>query len=50
MGSRQRFGLVGMRDRATLLGGTLDVESSPGNGTTLAARIPASTQHLEEPK
>ena len=50
MGSRQRFGLVGMRERATLLGGTLDVESSPGNGTTLAVRIPAPTQHQEEPK
>ena len=50
LGSRQRFGLVGMRERATLLGGTLDVESSPGNGTTLAARIPAPTQHQKEPQ
>ncbi len=40
MGARQRFGLVGMRERATLLGGTLDIESRPGNGTTVAVRIP----------
>jgi signal transduction histidine kinase len=50
MGSRQRFGLVGMHERATLLGGTLDVESSPGNGTTVAVRIPSPTQHQKEPR
>ena len=35
-------GLVGMRERATLLGGTLDIESSATGGTTLIARIPLS--------
>jgi two-component system NarL family sensor kinase len=35
-----RFGLVGMRERAHLVGGTLVVESSPGVGTTVAVRIP----------
>jgi signal transduction histidine kinase len=35
-----RFGLVGMRERASLLGGTLDIESHPGRGTTVVARIP----------
>lgn len=34
------YGLLGMRERARLLGGTLDVESRPGQGTTLSARIP----------
>jgi PAS domain S-box-containing protein len=33
-------GLVGMRERAALLGGTLDVESSATGGTTLITRIP----------
>jgi signal transduction histidine kinase len=33
------FGLVGMRERAALAGGALDVESSP-SGTTVVARIP----------
>jgi PAS domain S-box-containing protein len=34
------FGLVGMRERATLVGGTLGVESHPGEGTTVVVRIP----------
>jgi signal transduction histidine kinase len=33
------FGLVGMRERAALAGGTLDVESAEG-GTTVRARFP----------
>lgn len=35
-----RFGLVGMRERAHLLGGTLEVESTPGIGTRITAEIP----------
>jgi len=34
------FGLVGMRERAELLGGTLRIDSTPGEGTTVRARIP----------
>lgn len=34
------LGLHGMRERATLLGGALHVESAPGRGTTVFARIP----------
>jgi two-component system, NarL family, sensor histidine kinase DevS len=37
------LGLVGMRERVALLGGTLRVESSPGGGTTLSAYVPLST-------
>ena len=36
------LGLHGMRERAALLGGTLSVESGPGQGTTVFARIPLS--------
>jgi signal transduction histidine kinase len=39
--STSGFGLVGMRERVELLGGTLDVESAPGGGTTVAVRLPA---------
>jgi PAS domain S-box-containing protein len=35
-----RLGLAGMRERATLLGGTLEIESTPGSGTTIFARLP----------
>ena len=38
-----RFGLVGLRERARLLGGRLDVESKPGQGTRIAAVIPLET-------
>jgi signal transduction histidine kinase len=34
------FGLVGMRERLAVVGGTLDIRSEPGAGTTLRARIP----------
>jgi PAS domain S-box-containing protein len=33
-------GLVGMRERAILLGGSLTIESTPGAGTRLAAQLP----------
>jgi len=35
------FGLVGMRERAELAGGTLELRSTPGQGTTIVAEIPA---------
>jgi signal transduction histidine kinase len=38
------LGLLGMRERLALVGGTLTVESSPDAGTTLAARVPVTAQ------
>ena len=35
-----RFGLVGMRERAKLLSGTLLVESTPGEGSAIEVRLP----------
>jgi two-component system NarL family sensor kinase len=35
-----RFGLVGMQERARLLGGVLSVESAPGVGTAIVVRVP----------
>ncbi|HZD58235.1 MAG TPA: HAMP domain-containing protein [Anaerolineales bacterium] len=34
------LGLISMRERAEMLGGTLDVYSAPGQGTTIQAKIP----------
>jgi len=34
------FGLAGLRERAYLVEGELDIESSPGHGTTIEVRIP----------
>jgi PAS domain S-box-containing protein len=36
------FGLLGMRERAEALGGTLTVESSPGKGTTIVVEVPSA--------
>ena len=37
---RDRFGLVGMHERARMLGGTCDIRSKPGQGTTVCVRMP----------
>jgi PAS domain S-box-containing protein len=37
---REGFGLVGMRERASLLGGKLRIESTRGSGTKVRAQIP----------
>ena len=34
------FGLVGMRERLSLLDGRLEIESSPAGGTTIAVEVP----------
>jgi signal transduction histidine kinase len=36
------LGLVGMRERLALVGGTLVLESTPGAGTTVAAQVPVA--------
>jgi signal transduction histidine kinase len=33
-------GVVGMRERAKLLGGRLQISSAPGKGTRIVARVP----------
>jgi two-component system NarL family sensor kinase len=35
-----RFGVIGMGERARLLGGTLTIETSPGSGTAIEAVVP----------
>ena len=35
-----RLGMVGMRERARLVGGTLIVQSEIGKGTTVTLRVP----------
>jgi signal transduction histidine kinase len=36
------FGLIGMRERAELAGGSLELQSTPGEGTTISAAIPTA--------
>jgi PAS domain S-box-containing protein len=40
--ARAHLGLHGMRERAALLGGTVTIESTPGEGTTIYVRVPVS--------
>jgi two-component system NarL family sensor kinase len=42
-----RFGLVGMRERARLLGCSFQVESSPGAGTRITAEAPLSRPPIQ---
>jgi two-component system NarL family sensor kinase len=37
---RDRFGLIGLNERAKLLGGTLQLHSSPGSGTRIEISVP----------
>ena len=38
--SETQLGLVGMRERAHLVGGSMAIESAPGNGTTICISVP----------
>lgn len=40
--ARNRLGLLGMEERVMQVGGTLEIESSPGRGASLFIRIPLS--------
>lgn len=42
----KNFGLMSMEERADLLGGTLRIESIPGQGTTVSASIPLNSNGL----
>jgi NarL family two-component system sensor histidine kinase YdfH len=39
------YGLLGLRERARLAGGELQIESEPGAGTTLSMSLPAKTEN-----
>lgn len=38
----KRFGLLGMRERVAMLGGSLEIDSRPGRGTRVEAWLPAN--------
>jgi PAS domain S-box-containing protein len=40
-GDDRGLGLVGMKERAELVGGSIEIESSSGKGTTIYVRVPA---------
>jgi len=40
LANRGKLGLLGMHERARLLGGTLEVQTAPGKGTTIRVELP----------
>lgn len=45
-GAQAKMGLAGMRERVLLVGGTIEIESRPGAGTTIFVRVPLH-EHVE---
>jgi hypothetical protein len=43
------FGLLGMHERVQLLGGEIEIHSSPGGGTLVTANIPVQRRPAEAP-
>jgi len=43
------LGLTSMRERLKLVAGELSIESRPGSGTTIVARVPLSTARVTSP-
>jgi signal transduction histidine kinase len=43
----QHIGLLGLRERLEMVGGWLEIDSQPGEGTRLAANVPLKRDYLE---
>jgi len=43
------FGLMGMRERATLLGGSFRVDTAPGEGTRITVHLPSQPGEADRP-
>ncbi len=48
--STKMIGLLGMRERATVVGGTLDIEPTAGGGMTVLARVPLHLTDVRAPE
>ena len=46
-GKSKRMGLLGMRERVEMVGGTFGIVSAPGHGTTIQAQVPFTTDAKE---
>jgi signal transduction histidine kinase len=54
-GDARGLGLMGMRERLDLFGGSVQIESSPGAGSRVVIRVPVTTPslptaHVEDPR
>jgi two-component system sensor histidine kinase UhpB len=48
--ARKHLGLLGMQERAALVGGEVNVESAPGEGTRVRAWVPLPRQDSQGPE
>ena len=46
-GSMRGVGLLGMRERVDLVGGTLEIDSAPGQGTRIKLTVPVNVHAME---
>jgi two-component system sensor histidine kinase DegS len=46
--NHKRLGLVGMRERVEMVGGSLTIESAPGKGTTVRAEVPFTQEKIKK--
>ncbi len=46
--NNKRLGLIGMKERVEMAGGTLHIESTPGQGTTVRAEIPFDPEKIKK--
>jgi signal transduction histidine kinase len=44
----KRLGLVGMKERLEMIGGSMAIESAPGAGTTVRAVIPSYSEKAKK--
>ena len=49
-GDGRHYGLIGMRERAEKLGGTLAISSAPGKGTLVRLRVPVARSAGRQPE
>ncbi|MBM4350476.1 MAG: PAS domain S-box protein [Deltaproteobacteria bacterium] len=47
--SLKSLGILGMRERAGLFGGKLDIKGFPGKGTTVTLRMPIGSEPIDSP-
>jgi signal transduction histidine kinase len=43
-----RLGLMGIRERVWLLGGTIEINTAPGKGTTVLVNVPVQTNGIKQ--
>jgi PAS domain S-box-containing protein len=48
-GKRKRLGLLGMRERVEMIGGTFQVDSTLGQSTTIRVKVPLAASHPKKP-